>query len=97
MNVTRDLARESASRYLSGIGLCVDVDVVILDENIEKFDCCWVFYYQSKKFIETGDRRFALLGNSPVLVDSTTGEAFGSGTAYPIEYYVNALREHRRS
>ena len=45
-----------------------DVDTVAITQVIER-PFGWVFWYNSKKFVETGDERQALLGNHPVLVD----------------------------
>jgi hypothetical protein len=60
---------------------------IIQDATIEK-PFGWVFFYNSREFLETGDLSFALTGNAPIIVDKFTGLITETGTAYPIEYYI---------
>jgi hypothetical protein len=61
---------------------------VILDEHTIERDWDWVFFYNSQKYVETGDDRYALLGNAPYIVRRSDGTLFVTGTAYPIEEYI---------
>lgn len=53
----------------------------------------WVFFYQSRRFLETGDPIEAVAGNAPLLV-TRAGELYETGTAHRLETY---LREFERS
>ena len=46
-------------------------------------DFGWVFFYNSKKYLETGEIRFALAGNAPLIVDALDGSLHVTGTAQP--------------
>jgi hypothetical protein len=48
----------------------------------------WVFFYQSRSFLETQDQREMLLGTPPIIVDRVNGEIVVTGTAKPIEKYL---------
>ncbi len=48
-----------------------------------------VFFYTSKKFLETQDYQYALGGNAPYIVNRFDGSIHDTGTAYPIEYYID--------
>jgi hypothetical protein len=48
----------------------------------------WVFFWQSKRYIETRDPMDSLLGNAPIIVDRVNFELLGTGTADPIEHYL---------
>jgi hypothetical protein len=48
----------------------------------------WVFFWQSKRFLETRNTIDRLVGNGPVLVDRFNGELRVTGTAHPIEHYL---------
>lgn len=48
----------------------------------------WVFFYNSKEYIETRNFRSMLAGNAPFIVDRTSGEVHVTGTAKPIEDYI---------
>jgi hypothetical protein len=67
-------------------------DYVLLNERIDKEDY-WVFFYNSAKFIETGDFSFALAGNAPFIVDKYECKIYETGTAYPIEYYMQIFED----
>ena len=45
----------------------------------------WVFFWNSREFIDTKDRRKALAGNTPIIVDRIDGELRVMGTASPVE------------
>lgn len=53
---------------------------VVLDENTIERPFGWVFFYNSRKFIETGETMYRLAGNGPVIVNKRTGwiDFFGS-------------------
>lgn len=56
--------------------------------NVEERQACWVVYYQSVRYIETGSFLDSLVGNAPILVDRQTGQRHQTGTAQQIDYYV---------
>ena len=57
------------------------------DETIEKA-YGWVFFYQAKAYLESGDIVDALVGNAPYIVNKYTGEVHETGTANPVEEYI---------
>ena len=64
------------------------VELAIIDsETIEK-EYGWVFFYQTKDYLETGNIEDTLVGNAPFIVNKYTGEVAETGTAYPVEYYI---------
>ncbi len=66
--------------------------LILEDETIEK-EWGWVFFYQSKKYIETGDFKEMLAGNAPYIINRSTGIITSTGSAYPIEDYIQAYEE----
>ena len=48
------------------------VDAVITYE--EETESGWVFYYESKEFVETGRIGSALAGNLPIMINRETGK-----------------------
>jgi hypothetical protein len=49
----------------------------------------WVFFYQSKELLDTGTPSARLAGNAPIIVDRNTNELRVTGTARPLEHYLN--------
>ena len=48
----------------------------------------WVFFYDSVDHIRTGDDKDAIAGNAPFIVNRNSGELVVTGTAWPIEKYI---------
>ena len=69
--------------------------VVIESATIEK-SFGWVFFYNSKKYIETKNIEFALAGNGPIICNKYTSEIrfFGSAkrSGAIIDEYENGLK-----
>jgi len=61
---------------------------VVMPEHTIEHAFGWVFFYNSRKFLETGDLQFALGGNAPLLVNRESGEVVPLGTARPTEHYI---------
>lgn len=68
-------------------------DHVILEEYIIEKEYGWVFFYQSKRYIETSDINFALAGNCPMLVEKETGRVYEFPTHTSVE---ECLREYEK-
>lgn len=69
-----------------------DQCVILEDKTIEK-EWGWVFFYQSKKYIETGDIGEMLAGNAPFIVNKKNGRLYETGTAEDIEYYIKEFEQ----
>lgn len=65
--------------------------MIIVDEETIERSWGWVFFYTSRKWKETGDIRYAVAGNSPVIVEKATGRLILAGTAHRIEYYIENI------
>jgi hypothetical protein len=53
----------------------------------------WVFFYDSKEFVDSADIRYALVGNAPLIVDRADGSIHVTGTAEPIQFYIKKYEE----
>lgn len=53
----------------------------------------WIFFYNTEAFLVEGDLSAQLAGNSPLIVDKNTGILHVTGTAEPIESYVNKYKK----
>ena len=67
-----------------------DMELVLTGEQEESFG--WVFFWDHRKHVETGDLAYAIAGNSPFLVLRESGEVTSLGTAYPTEHYLEPYR-----
>ena len=69
-----------------------DQCVILEEETIEK-EWGWVFFYQSKKYIETDDIGEILTGNAPYIVNKKSGQLHVTGTTEDIEHYINEFEQ----
>lgn len=69
-------------------------DLVIVSER--KYDFGWVFFWNTKQFADSGDHRHGLVGNAPLIVDRNDGQLYVTGTAHPLDYYIEEYRKGTR-
>ena len=86
--MTRLEAREIAVRYIADKQREIGCDLILLDEHTMERDFGWVFFYDSKQHVDTGDFRFGLVGNAPIVVARADGQLHETGTAFPVEHYL---------
>lgn len=90
--ITRDeaigIAEEAIKRYPAE-----DDDEIIIEREPREESFGWVFFYNSRRFLDTGDDSYALTGNAPVVVMRETGEVRGTGTAKPLDEYLDEFRK----
>jgi len=79
--LTKSEALKLVLKELHGKGPIEDSLVVVDELTIEKA-FGWVFFFNSKKFVETGISKYRLFGNGPIIVNKFGGaiEFCGSGT-----------------
>jgi len=70
-----------------------NIELVILEDLTQEHDFGWVFFYNSKKYIESGDFRDALAGNASLIVDRKSGQIHITGTARDIDFYIKNFKE----
>ena len=51
----------------------------------------WVFFYQSRSYLGSGDELEMFAGNAPLIIARTDGAVTIAGTALPVEHYLAAL------
>ena len=93
--VTKDEARQLVVNHLSGPDWQLPDDVwIVLDEATIEKSWGWVFFYTSRLWHETGDFKYAVAGNAPLLVERGSGRILPTGTAHSIEYYIDNYEHH---
>ncbi|WP_332746145.1 YrhB domain-containing protein [Hydrogenophaga sp.] len=101
---TKHNADEAMHAYLRGMEREMDNFESALPENanrpphhlvitrVDEYDFGWVYFYNSAEYEKTADSLHAVAGNAPVIVDRTTCKLYSSGTAHPVEHYVEEFR-----
>lgn len=70
------------------------------DKTVEK-DFGWVFFYNTKRFLETHDRKYMMPGNAPFVVEREDGSVHFLFSSVPpnqaIEKYEKEWREKKQN
>ena len=84
MAIDKQQAQEIIEQRLKAASPAV---AIIPEATIEKA-WGWVFFYDSAAYLEGEDDDGWLCGNAPYIVERKTGMVHETGTADPIEYYI---------
>jgi hypothetical protein len=95
MGMTLDDARQIVLDYLKQLEQGAGCELVMRDGNTLEREFGWVFFYNSKRYVETGDVIHALAGNAPIVVTRIDGRIHITGTARPLEDYLSAFTEYK--
>lgn len=79
-----------AEKFLKKIGEESNKELMMYLEDTIKKPYGNIYFFNSKKYILTGDINYALGGNGPFLVEKETGRVITFGTAYQDEYYIKS-------
>ena len=86
--MTKDEAQRIALDFVKNKELAAGYELALVDASTLERDFGWVFFYDSKRHIETGDFRDAIAGNAPIVVTKMDGCIHETGTAHPLDYYL---------
>jgi len=69
MMISFDKAKALAEKFVADRGSAIGDEFTLYADKTIEVNEGWVFFYNSKEFIETGNDEFALVGNGPIFVD----------------------------
>ncbi|MBK8474996.1 MAG: hypothetical protein IPL39_01455 [Opitutaceae bacterium] len=95
--ITRDRARELAMAKIRATWSVPGDEPAIADADTSEEIFGWVFFYNSRRFLETGEFSCRLAGNGPVIVDTLSGEVTMLGTAGGIEAQIADYAKKKRA
>ena len=91
----KEEAKSLAEQHLSGMQISPRTELLIVDEHTIETDFGWLFFWNSKEYLETDELKYALAGNAPLIVDRRDGSIHESSTADPIEDIIQRYRKAR--
>lgn len=69
---------------------------VLLDEHTKEKPYAWIFSYQSKKYIDTGNISYAFAGNSPLFVSQINGTFVRYSSRFGIDEMIDIYEEKNK-
>lgn len=86
IQIAEDWVKKESTQY----------DLVLLYEHTLAFESGWVFFYQTKEYVETGDITKMVGGNAPIIIDKDDGSLHVTGTALPVEKYIRDYLKNKK-
>src|SRR5215472_7912682 len=82
VQIAQDYLKSQSNQMETYGGLALKFDATIVKPY------GWVFFYNTRRFLETGEFLARLGGNAPILIEKATGTVYVTGTAHPLDYYL---------
>ncbi|MFB6455594.1 YrhB domain-containing protein [Chitinophaga sp. Hz27] len=86
-----------ADNYLVELKQNSRYELAWLFDTPKEFEYGWVFFYQSKKFVETRNPMYGLGGNGPIIINKFDGSVrklrSARNSAYYIDQYIKEIKE----
>ncbi|WP_157692687.1 YrhB domain-containing protein [Burkholderia sp. ABCPW 11] len=94
MAITKDQALQRVQEYLDQMGSTESTGgyAVVEGKTIEK-QYGWVFVFNSRKYLETGNIIFSLGGNGPIVVERESGQLHQLGSASSLQDSVKQFED----
>jgi hypothetical protein len=99
--IAHENAMQIAQKTINDLAGDSKIDISIIQTIIS--DKGWAFFYNSKEYIEKGDKMARLLGNIPFAVDKLDGTVYFIWGGYLIgdidspEFWNNAIKRERKN
>jgi hypothetical protein len=90
--MTRIEAQAIAQRELDQLFKGSSIQPAILDEWTQEEDFGWVFFYESRRYVETKNPSDQLVGNAPIIIDRR-GRVHSILSSEPPDIGIQRLRE----
>lgn len=81
-----------ANSVVAGLETKSRIAMAIDEAATEDRGWCWVFYYNSREFLERGNEHYLLAGNGPIVVYKDGGAVRRLGTARPVDVQLAELQ-----
>lgn len=94
--IDREFARRLVAEHIEeGCRNADGVTPVVLDGRTIEREFGWVFFYDSREFVENGEFSARMVGNAPIIVDRRDGSLHESGTALSVGDYIKEYEARR--
>ncbi|MCG8416525.1 MAG: YrhB family protein [Proteobacteria bacterium] len=87
-------ATRIAQEYVAQQSAAAGRDFVLVHELTLSKQYGWVFFYDTRAYVEGGDELRAAVGNAPFIVLAENGEIHSTGTAHDVDHYLALFERH---
>jgi hypothetical protein len=94
--ISYEQALDIARRFIGDIDVEADDTMVVREDLTKELPFGWVFFYDAKRFVDTGDPKYVIRGNAPLIIDRADGSTRLTGTARPLNHYIQEFEKERK-
>lgn len=94
--IDKNTARKLAEDYINSSYQVEGDRLVILDEETLEKDYGWIFFYTSRRYLETRLVSHMLAGNGPVIVEREGGALIQLSAASPLDESIRDYEARRK-
>lgn len=91
--IDRETAEKNARERLKEIPTEDADEILIIRELTIEKEYGWIFFYESKIHLETGNYRYSLVGGGPLLIEKSDGSFHYLGTRLDVD---DAIKEYEK-
>ncbi len=91
--ITRELAEQLAENETKKLGKDAGREFAILVGNTLERERAWVFFYNSRKFVESRNFNDRIFGNGPIIVEKLTGRVVLHGSNVDLDQTLKLYGE----
>lgn len=91
-----ETAKQNAIEYINKGSSRADHEALIIDDLTIEKEYGWIFFYNSRIYLETGNIHYSFIGNAPFIVEKEDGSFHYTGTARDTEYYITQYEKQRK-
>jgi Immunity protein 35 len=95
LSVNKTEARQIALSHVKELERGAGLELALRDDRTIERDFGWIFFYNSKSYVESGDIKNALAGNAPIVVTKIDGRLHETSTTRPLEDYLSKFTGYR--
>jgi hypothetical protein len=71
--------------------------MLVVDKSTREFPSGWVFFYNSERYIQTGNVLDSLAGNVPIIVDRADGSVHETGRWLGLAHCISEYERIRKT
>ncbi len=86
--INYEQALKMALAKLSELSNSSGKEIILINDQTLTTEYGWIFFYNSKAYLETGNWKKSILGHAPFIINKDNSEITFLGTAHSVEHYI---------
>ena len=93
--IDKPTAQKAVLEYLNTHYKVPNDELIIVDSLDKEYG--WIFFYDSRQYLESHDKQYAIAGNAPVAVEKSDGSLHFLNTVQSVEEMIADYEKRRQN